>query len=282
MRLPHVAAIALLAPPSVLVAAAPAAGHEYWLSPSSYRTAAGDTLAIRALVGTGFRGEPRPYAPSRVRRFTLTASRTIDLASHGRNGDLEWARFALPDAGGALFAYESDFAPITLPAAEFDDYLALEGLSGPLAARARLGANAGPGRERYARCPKTWIAGTTPSRASRPAGLSLEIVPLGDPGASGPLRVRVLHRGRPLAGALLRAWNQPLRGFAPRDAAERDSVGPAIETRTGKDGIATLALPRAGEWMVACVHMEPCRERAVADWESRWASFTFARTAPAR
>jgi hypothetical protein len=31
-----------------------------------------------------------------------------------------------------------------------------------------------------------------------------------------------------------------------------------------------------GEWLIGVVHMVPCREREAADWESYWASLTFA------
>src|SRR6185503_16481875 len=124
-------------------------------------------------------------------------------------------------------------ADIELPAAEFDRYLETEGLKGPRDTRAKLGIGAGPGRERYARCPKAWIAGVTPgaaatARAMRAVGLPIEIVPLADPTTSATLPVRVLFRGKPLAGVLVRAWTTPLAAgaaLAPTDGAMRDSVG---------------------------------------------------------
>ena len=60
-----------------------------------------------------------------------------------------------------------------------------------------------------------------------------------------------------------------------RDAAVRDSVGPLAQARTDANGLATLRLDRPGEWMVSAVHMTPCPERTIADWESLWASVTF-------
>jgi Domain of unknown function (DUF4198) len=252
--------------------------HEFWLSPSRYEAAAGDTLSLAVLIGTGFRGEPRPWAGPRAIRFTLRSARVLDLRDAALNGDLEWARVALPDGGGALCAFESNWSTITLPAGEFDDYLALEGLTAPLAARRALGAAAGPGRERYARCPKTWIGGTRPERATHVEGLPLEIVALEDPSTANSLRVRILDHGRPLAGALVRAWNRPLaRGSAPLAPARRDSIGPLLAVRTGADGIATLDVSRPGEWLIACVHMVASEDRAEADWQSLWASYTFAK-----
>ena len=262
----------------LLAGAAPAGAHEFWLSPSRYSAVAADTVSVGAQVGTGFRGEAKPYAASRVQTLVAVGARRIDLAKVGLNGDFVFARWITGDGGGQLVGYQSDFATIELPAREFDRYLELEGLDAPLAARRGLGARAGPGRERYARCPKTWIAGSEPRRAGVWIGLPIEIAPLGDPGAAGPLRVAVRWRGRPLAGALVGAWNMPLAaGLAPRDPAARDSVPPLVRVRTGRDGVAVLPLERAGEWMIATVQMVPCAERAVADWESWWASLTFAR-----
>jgi len=257
--------------------AAPAAAHEFWLSPSTYRAAAGDTVAISAWVGTGFRGEVRPYAPSRASRFLLRANRMTDLTPLGRNGDTVMARFAAPDPGGALVAYESSFAEIQLPATEFDAYLSLEGLDGPRAARHRARSTAAV-RERYARCPKTWIGGRDTTRVTQPTGLTFELVPLANPATRQTLTVQARFRGRPLAGALVRAWNRPLgeRG-RPFDPAARDSVGPFAEGRTNARGRVTLRIDRPGEWLVSAVHMVPSGDRRMADWESYWASLTFGR-----
>jgi hypothetical protein len=253
-----------------------AGAHEFWFAPSQYRASAGDTIRIATFVGTGFRGERRPFARPRCIRFQLDGKRRLDLSVAATNGDLTWARLVTPDDGGLLVAYQSDFAAIELDGPAFDRYLELEGLDGPRAERAKRG-DRGPGRERYARCPKTWIAGRDAARASRAAGTILELVPLSAPGAAPTLTVRLLYRGRPLPGALVRAWNRPLgTGWAPTDAAARDSVGPSGEARTGRDGVVRLDVSQPGEWLIGSVHMVRSGARD-ADWESCWASLTFAR-----
>ena len=258
-----------------------AGAHEFWLSPSSYRQAKGDTLGIAAFVGTGFRGEGSPYAATRTRSFELLGAKRLDLKPATLNGELVFARFIAADGGGALVAYESGFTQLTLPASDFDRYLELEGLALPRAARAKLGPGAGVGRERYARCAKTWIGGADRTRALRAAGLTLEIVPLDAPSAGRPIRVRVLFRNKPLAGALVRAWCAPLgRSWAARDEAVRDSLGPRVGARTDREGVATIPISEMGEWLIGAVHMVPCPEREAADWESYWASLTFAPEPP--
>ncbi len=270
----------------LLIGARPdvAGAHEYWLQPDHYRARQGDTLAVAAFAGTGFRGERKPYPAPRALRFAMVGPRTIDLRAVATNGDMTFARFIAPDPHGVLVAFHSDFTDIELPAREFDTYLKEQGLAGPLAARAKLGAAAGPGRERYGRCAKTWIApaagGAEVARVITPLGLPLEVVPLAEPTRDGPLSVRVLFGGAPLAHALVRAWRQSLAaGMRPLDVAARDSVGFSVEAHTDARGVARLALRGDGEWLVSCVHMVPSENRAEADWQSLWASLTFARAA---
>jgi uncharacterized protein DUF4198 len=261
----------------VLLAAAPAHAHEYWLAPSAYRAQAGDTVTIGALAGEGFVGERKRFSAGRAVRWRVRAGRELDLKPVAREGDTTWARFAPGDRGGVLFGYESDFATITLDAAAFERYLADEGLDGPLAAR-RARADTVPGRERYRRSAKSWLAGADARRVTEPLGLPCEIVPLSDPGAGPRLRVRVLFEGQPLAGALLNAWRQPFASDGrPLDPARRDTVRVAWSGRTDRRGEADVPASTAGEWLLGVVHMIPSRDPGAADWESAWGSFTFAR-----
>jgi uncharacterized GH25 family protein len=274
-------ACAVLAVLAVLLSAAPAAAHEFWLSPSTYRPVAGDVVSVSMVVGTGFRGEVKPYATPRTVRFVLRGARETDMSGLSTNGDPVSARFKVAGGEGQLLAYESNFASIELPAKDFDAYLKTEGLDVPLAARAHLGAAEGPGRERYARCPKAWIGSGAEPRATQPAGLTMEIVPLADPTTASPLPVRVLFHGQPLAGVLVRAWNRSFvaGGASPADPSARDSLGPVVRVRTDARGEARLRATAPGEWMVSAVHMEPSSDRAAADWQSWWASLTFGRVA---
>jgi uncharacterized GH25 family protein len=255
----------------------PSAAHEYWLAPSRYQASARQAVELGALAGTGFRGERKPFASPDCVRFVARTAQLLDLRRIARDGEYVWAKFAPSDEGGALLAFESDFTPITLPAATFDEYLKKEGLDAPLAARRQVGGS-GPGRERYRRCAKAWIAGSEVSRATVPIGLPLELVPAEAPGAGSRLGVRVLWQGRPLAGALVRVWRAPLANGMPTDAEARDSVDVAWQGRTDAQGAVLVRVDAAGEWLISVVHMVRCPDLGVADWESTWASLTFERT----
>jgi hypothetical protein len=254
-----------------------AGAHEYWLSLKSGVAQAREPVELGALAGTGFRGEKKPYSPLLCVRLLARAARTLDLARAAGIGDFVWARFAPTDAGGAMFGYQSDFSPIELPGSQFDAYLALEGLDGPLLAR-RSNHVTGPGRERYRRCAKGWLEGADAARATEPFGFPLEIVPLDRPGAASPLRVRIVLDGRPLADALVRVWRSPLDANGqPLDATQRDSVGACWQGRSDTRGEVTVPISEPGEWLVSVVHMQACPDPAVADWESTWASLFFSR-----
>jgi hypothetical protein len=266
-----------------LLPATVALAHQYWLAPSHYRGMAERVVEIGAGAGTGFRGERKPWSPPLCVRFIARATRTLDLTRAASPGAIVWARFVPSDAGGAMLAYESTFTPIELPASKFDAYLEEEGLLAPLAARARGGVPK-PGRERYRRCAKSWLAGNDPARATVPLGLPLEIVPAAVPGSGAKLRVRVLWMGKPLAGALVKAWRSPIGSTGePADLETRDSVGVAWSGWTDSRGEVAVPVAKPGEvsvpagreWLVSVVHMEPCRDSAEADWESTWASLTF-------
>ena len=264
--------------------AARAHAHQYWLVPSDYTPHRGDVVEIGARSGVGFGGEARPWTPERCVTFTWSAGAARSLAGEAAAGDAVWAKPVVADSGGAWAAYESDYASIELPAAEFDQYLAEEGLAGPLAARKRMAAPPA-GRERYRRCCKTWLAGSDDRRAAEMLGLPLELVPLARPGAAARLRVRVLWRGRPLAGALVKTWRQALAAEGhPLAVIDRDSVGVAQALRSDARGEVALDVSSLGEWLVSAERMEPCPDRTqsrpgrpAADWESTWASLTFAR-----
>lgn len=261
--------------------ASPGAAHEYWLAPSRYLPGPDHAIELSALAGTGFRGERKPFTATHCVRLSVRGVRTLDLTPVARDGAYRWARFAPSDSGGAMFAFESDFTPITLPATEFARYLAAEGLDAPLASRASDPNRASSrGRERFRRCAKTWVQGNDAARATTPIGLPLEIVPALAPGLSGRLKVRVLWQGRPLAGALVRAWRTVAGADgSPSDPEARDSVGVAWQTRTDAQGEVTAHVDLPGEWLLSVVQMVPSGDAAIADWESTWASLTFERPA---
>ena len=99
----------------------------------------------------------------------------------------------------------------------------------------------------------------------RPIGLALELVPESDPrrlDAGGTFALRLLYRGKPLEGALVKAL--------PKDGNER-----GLSARTDSQGRVRLALAEAGVWLISTVHMIDAPAGSGARWESLWSSLTF-------
>ena len=271
---------ALLAALLLVMLAMPARAHEYWLTLTDLTPKLGQTVEIGAASGVGFRGEAKLWDPQRAVEFAWHSQRRFSLAPMAPEGEARWGWFTFPDTTGVWVQYQSNFVGITLAPQAFDAYLQEEGLDGPLAARRKAGSTS-EGRERYRRCAKAWVDGTSALRARTPLGQPLELVPLARPGAEPSLHVRLLWQGKPLAGALVHTYRQPLGDDGRvRPLAERDSVGVTEAKRTDARGEVVLSVADAGEWLVSVVHMVASADPA-ADWESTWASLTFVRRAAA-
>ena len=137
--------------------------------------------------------------------------------------------------------------------------------------RRRRGQSTAPGRERYSRSLKALVdVGGGRTGADEPLGLPLELVAESNPYRLRPgeaLAVQVLYRGAPLAGARV-------------DAFALDGASPDVTAVSGADGRVRFLLPRSGGWAVATTHMVEAPVGSGADWESLWASLTFAIPGP--
>lgn len=254
-----------------------AQAHEFWLAPSRYATRSGVSVEVRVHVGDGFFGPVQGFPADRVVRFEARMGKTFPLESYTRKGSLVWARIVPSDEGGLLVSYQSGFVKTELPGPKFEAYLEEDGLDSALELRRESKAT-GPGVERYRRCAKTWVDGDDVTRVTKPVGLPLEIVPASRPGQDSTLEVQVLFDGKPLPGVLVRAWRADLDEVgAPSDADTRPHVDESWRGRTDSDGRVEAHCREIGEWLIGAVHMVPSRDPSAADWESTWASLTFAR-----
>lgn len=264
--------IALLA---LLLPASASWAHDFWIDPSSFRPAAGQRVTVRLRVGQHFRGDPVPRDPSLLQRFTVIAPGGGETPVPGVPG-AEPAGFATLTAPGlSLITYAGGRSPVSLDGAKFETYLAEEGLEAVSAERARKGQAAAAVKEVFSRYAKAFLAvgGKGGAGYDRVLGLTLELIPEKDPTAlasGAELPVRLLYRGKPLAGALVAAL-------------AHDKPDTKITARTDAAGRARLRLDRPGVWLVKAVHMIPAPASSPptgADWESFWASLTFETAKP--
>jgi uncharacterized GH25 family protein len=263
LRLP---ARASLLAATLLLAPAASGAHDFWIEPSQFQPAPGTAVALRLRVGEGFRGDPVPLNPPAVQAFVVVTDAGTE-AVEGRRGAEPAGRVAVQETGIAVVGYRSLPQHVELAGADFERYLAAEGLESVIRARAARGDSAAPGREIFSRAAKALLAvggGRPASGHDRVLGLTLELVPERSPyalHAGDELPVVLRYEGKPLRGALVVA----LHASGEKLAAIRSDAS----------GRVRVPLPKSGAWLVKAVHMVPARADAGADWESVWASLTF-------
>jgi uncharacterized GH25 family protein len=247
------------------------ASHDYWLQPERYFLAPGDSLRAALYVGDHFAPElERELQKNMTAKLRLvSAGGEIDLLASAADSQKPVVATVVETPGTYLVALQRSFSFIELEAEKFNEYLQHEGLGHILAQRRAGRTDQTSGRERYARCVKALVqVGEEPdATATRILGETIEIVPEENPYRLQPgseLRFKILFEGRPLSGAQVNAHVTTPSGVA---------------TKTGfsdVDGRVRFLLDRTGVWMIRLVHMRKCPDRASADWESWWASLTFA------
>jgi uncharacterized GH25 family protein len=246
---------------ALLVCVGAAHAHDFWIEPSTFNPAPGQTVAVGLRVGQDFIGDAVPRFSNAIASFSIRQAGHTETIE-GADG-INPAGFLRADGTAtAVISYASTGADIELPAGPFEDYLRLYGLDAIIAERAHRGEQAKPGCERFYRYAKALLSGHEPS-VIEPLGLAYEIIADEDPTRRrAPFRGHVLYNGTPLAGALVVALlqGQPSVHLAARSDAQ---------------GGFSFALPRTGTWLIKSVHMVRASFFSSEDWDSLWASLTF-------
>jgi len=254
----------------VLVASG-ARAHDFWIEPSSFTPKPGDAVTLRLLVGERFAGDAVPRSAEMIARF-VAAGPAGEAAVRGREGG-DPAGFALLGAPGLyVIGYRSKPLSIELEAGKFESYLQTEGLDAISSLRAARGESEKPARERYSRCARSLLAAGPEAlgQADTPLGFTLELVAEKNPytlAAGDELPLRLTYDGAPIAGVLVTAISQA-------------NPGASVAARTDAAGRVSLRLATAGVWLAKAVHMIALPRGGDAEWESLWASLTFAIGAP--
>jgi uncharacterized GH25 family protein len=263
---------------SFILAAGPAGAqaHDFWLVSSDHRIVPGQAVELDFVVGHGADNEPwdlrwhrvvslRSFLDGRV-SDQQTGLRPLEGALEpGRRGT---ASVSLQSEGTHVIALESNHAFSELDPFAFENHLAEEGLEHAMALREARGELGDPGTEIYARRAKALIqAGDALTDVTRPVGQTLEIVPLDNPfddARAEEMRFKVLYRGEPLEGGLVR-----LRSLDVGTASALRSV------RSDADGVVRMAVPGTGAWLVTVVWASRLDTHPSAQFETLFASLTF-------
>jgi len=250
---------------ALLAVAGPAVAHDFWIEPQAFQPKPGSAVPLRLFVGQDFKGDSVPYFPQKFERY-IVAGPAGTQPIPGVLGD-EPAGTVTPAAPGLYVIglhTKPDSVSFDTPE-EFEKYLLKEGLERNLALHRQRQKLGGKIEETYFRCAKSLMAaGAVGDDADRVLGFPLELVAEANPYRTRTLRLRLLYQGKPLAGALVVAFNQaePLA---------------KLKARADDNGRAEFTLPRSGVWLVTSVHMIPASFLSGYDWKSLWASLTFER-----
>lgn len=254
----------------------PLLAHDLYLIPARFFTASGDLLAIELHNGDSFPESEVSPVLERVADFQLVTSGGARPVHNARvTGKVVEAEVRAP-SGAEGFVVTARTVPhaFELPAREFNSYLQEEGLATALAWRRTHDAVNAKGRERYAKYAKALVGGAVGSNRvhTQPVGFALEFVPHTSPydapadGKVHLLAVTLLLHGKPAPDVQVEvSW-----------AGNTNEKDTHVLGRTGREGQFMVPLVKPGLWRLHAVYMERCAETNVADWESSWASLTFA------
>ncbi|MBM3765735.1 MAG: DUF4198 domain-containing protein [Acidobacteria bacterium] len=254
----------------LLTLSAAAFAHDLYLMPAKFSVTPGETLRVAFENGDGFPAGDSSVKPERLR----------DTRLHSNSGQSEFtgiieqpkrtaASVRAPGEGTAILTARTIPNFIELDAAKFRSYLEHENLQHIVKLRDVRGESAKPGRERYSKYVKSLITvGRGDEHFKHRTGLTIEIIPEADPAAlrvGDRIPVQVLFRGQPAGDiAVESAW-------LANGKAKMEVIG-----RTDRDGRISIPILGSGPHRLHAIVMERCADEAAADWESFWASLTFA------
>ena len=253
----------------LLLIATPVAAHDFWIEPTRFQATAGVPEKLIVQVGHGTDRARWGGGLARVVRFDI-----VD-ANGGRDARSALTLGGAADAtlsfgqGTSIVVMETNHARSDLPALRFNDYAKVEGLTPILVARAATKRDDTPGREIYSRRAKALVhIGSRVKRgdATRPVGLTLEIIPQINPYALKPgeaFPVRVVYQGKPLAGATVKLNNLEF------------DVKPVAVKLTDATGNVVFDVPRTGRWQLNVVWSKPVTDNPAADFDTTFSSLTF-------
>jgi uncharacterized GH25 family protein len=249
------------------LAPAPASAHDLWLQAERFQLNPGEPLVVHLNLGEDLNiQEEKAHDTKLTERFELRLKDDVrDLVAATADGQKPIFSDSLPANGAFLFTLVRGPAQVEMSAAEFDEYLAHEGISGAHSQRATE-------RERYWRFIKLLGRVGTDDETDlqhRFTGAQFEIVLLQNPFTLGPDEeqiVQLLFETKPLPDVTV---------FASHRAA--DGALTKLTGSTDSRGVARFKFAQPGMWLIRSVYLRPCKGCKEADWESFWAAYSFAR-----
>lgn len=256
----------------ILVAATTLQAHDLFFRLDSFFVTPGSAARVRALNGT-FSSSENSVARDRLLDLTVVspAGRTHpDTSLWSPAGDT--SVFTVTTGSPGTYVVGASLKPreITLKAAEFNTYLADDGIPDVLAARRRSGELGKDATERYSKHIKALlqVGSARSGDFSAVLGYPAELIPLDNPYSLRPgaiLRVRAMVEGKAVPNQLVVSGGR----------RAGDARMPQLSVRTDASGVARVRLTRRGQYYVKFISMSPYQGTEKIDYESKWATLTF-------
>jgi hypothetical protein len=244
--------------------------HDLWILPGKYRLGIDEVTRVFVNNGDDFPESLTLLGEQRLSEvLSVSSAGEIPISEFRVDGKSLTFDFRASAPGAHVLALGTRPRTVRMNGADFEDYLAEEGLSEVAAIRKELEQTGDPAVERYTKWAKTVVDVGEESGAegdwSLTVGQTLEIVPLDHPNRvppGGSLKLRVLFDGEPLSGV--------------RVIGSRAS-GPAREivASTDERGDVEVKVTAPGRWHVRAIHMIRIEADPEVSWESYWATLSF-------
>lgn len=245
-----------------------AIAHEYILIASNFKVNRGDSLELHLFVADGFNIEQeRSLKKQIISKFELlTNSRQIDLLSENKDGAFPILQRKVDFDGLGLIHMERGYSRITMTNDKFLSYLKEDHIEN-ISIKGSLHKEQ---KERYSRYIKCLVQSgqiNEDTLYKAVTGQQFEIIVLQNPyklNVGSTLQARILFKGKPLANKVITIRN-------------RIGGEPATMqlSRTNANGVCSFTINRKGDWFIHATQMISCPDKADADWESFWASYSF-------
>ncbi len=251
--------------------ALPTFAHDLFLKPNSFFAKINQKISISVMNGTFQRSEGAVNF-ARLTDVSVVApsgSRTNQKETDfTKNETTAFMNLVPSEAGNYVVGLSTMWRENSLKAAEFNEYLTLEGIPDILENRKRDKELETDGRYRYSKYVKTilQVGGKQSDSYKTVLGYAVEMIPQANPyklKKGDSIEILCLKDGKPLAGQTVLTG----RETGGKLAAEKS-------VRSDEKGFIKIKLDGAGKWYAKFINMVKIDDPKL-NYESKWATLTF-------
>lgn len=251
--------------------ALPAFAHDLFLKPDSFFAKVNQKISISVMNGT-FQTSEGAVSFARLTDASVispsgnrTKQKETDFT---KNETTAFINFAPTEVGNYVVGISTMWRENSLKAAEFNEYLTLEGIPDILENRKRDKELEIDGRYRYSKYVKTilQVGNKQSDNYKTPLGYAVEMIPQANPyklKKGDSIEIQCLKDGKPLVGQTVLTG----RETGGKLAAEKS-------IRSDPNGIIKIKLDAAGKWYAKFINMVKIDDPKL-NYESKWATLTF-------